>query len=67
MTLKEFLETLKSDHDVVVTVTDRGGNEVCKIYASSYDALDTAIEAREIDRWAINSSTQVSIVLADAE
>lgn len=66
MTLKQFLETLKSDN-VLVNVSDRSGNDVCRIYASSFSALDNTIEARTVDRWTINSSTQVSVVLADGE
>lgn len=64
MTLKQFLETLKSEN-VIVNVSDRNGDDICKIYASSVDALDNTLEARTIDRWTINTSTQVSIVLAD--
>ena len=48
MTLKQFLESLKSNA-VLVTVSDRSGNEVCKLYASGVDALDDAIEARTVN------------------
>ncbi len=66
MTLKQFLESLKSNA-VLVTVSDRSGNEVCKLYASGVDALDDAIEARTVNRWEIASSQAISVVLNDAE
>ena len=65
MTLQNFLTTLKST-DVLVTICDKDTNEICKIYANGIDALDDAIEAREIARWEIISSKQVSIYLKDA-
>lgn len=64
MTLKQLLETLKTSN-VKVTVQDLQGNDVCKIYADSVDALDDALEARTVNRWQIASVTSIEVVLND--
>lgn len=66
MKLSDFLSALKTDN-VQVVVTDLQGAEVCKIYASSYVALDQDIKDRTVNRWTIKSATSIEIVLNDAE
>lgn len=66
MKLSDFLSALKSDN-VQVVVLDLQGTEVCKIYASSYTALDQDIKDRTVNRWTIKSATSIEIVLNDAE
>lgn len=65
MTLTLFLKALKSKN-VLVTVLDSDEKEICKIYADGSDALADDLEAREVKRWEINSSTAISIQVADA-
>ena len=65
MTLTLFLKALKSK-DVLVTVLDSNEKEVCKIYADGSDALADDLEAREVTRWEIHSSTAITIQIADA-
>lgn len=62
MTLKQLLETLKTNN-VKVTVQDLQGNDVCKIYAESVDALDDALESRVVNRWQITSASSIEVVL----
>ena len=62
MTLKQLLETLKTNN-VKVTVQDLQGNDVCKIYAESVDALDDALESRVVNRWQITSASSIEMVL----
>ena len=66
MKLSDFLSALKTDN-VQVVVTDLQGVEVCKIYASSYVALDQDIKDRTVNRWTIKSATSIEIVLNDPE
>lgn len=66
MKLSDILSTLKTDN-VQAFVTDLQGAEVCKIYASSYAALDIAILNRTVNRWTIKAATAIDIVLDDAE
>lgn len=66
MKLSDFLSALKSDN-VQVVVLDLQGTEVCKIYASSYTALDQDIKDRTVNRWTIKTATVIEIVLNDAE
>lgn len=65
MKLTDFLAVLKNPN-VQVIVTDLQDTEVCRIFASSYAALDESIGDRTINRWAINSATNIAIVLNDA-
>lgn len=65
MTLTDFLSTLKTSN-VQVVVTDLQDVEICKIYASSVNALADDIEARTINRWQINGATSISVVLNDS-
>ena len=65
MTLTDFLSTLKTTN-VQVVVTDLQDVEICKIYASSVNALADDIEARTINRWQINGATSISVVLNDS-
>lgn len=60
MTLKQLLETLKTNN-VKVIVQDLQGNDVCKIYAESVDAL--ALEPRTVNRWQIASASSIEVVL----
>jgi hypothetical protein len=62
MTLKQLLETLKTNN-VKVIVQDLQGNDVCKIYAESVDALDDALESRTVNRWQITSASSIEVVL----
>lgn len=62
MTLKQLLETLKTNN-VKVIVQDLQGNDVCKIYAESVDALDDALESRVVNRWQITSASSIEVVL----
>lgn len=64
MTLKQFLETLKTD-DVLVTVSDRSNNQICKLYSTGVDALDDTIEARTVEKWTIDRAQAISVVLND--
>ncbi|WP_406543900.1 hypothetical protein [Pseudobutyrivibrio sp.] len=64
MTLSEFLAALKSPN-VQVVVTDLQDVEICKIFASSYTALDESVSERTINRWTIKSATLLEIVLND--
>lgn len=66
MKLSDFLSALKTDN-VQVVVTDLQGVEVCKIYASSYVALDQDIKDRTVNRWIIKTATLIEIVLNDPE
>ena len=66
MKLSDFLSALKTDN-VQVVVSDLQGAEVCKIYASSYAALDQDIKYRTVNRWTIKSATSIEIVLNDPE
>lgn len=65
MKLSDFLAVLKSPN-VQVIVTDLQDAEVCRIFASSYTALDETVSDRTINRWTINSATNIAIVLNDA-
>ena len=64
MTLKQFLETLKTKN-VLVTVSDKNDNEICKIYAEGVDSLDDAVEARTVSRWQIAGATALTVVIDD--
>lgn len=66
MKLTDFLSSLKTKN-VMVTITDLEDNEIAKIYASSYAALDDSLEARKIYRWTITGATSISVILKDAE
>lgn len=66
MKLSVFLSALKSEN-VQVVVLDLQGTEVCKIYASSYTALDQDIKDRTVNRWTIKTATVIEIVLNDPE
>jgi len=65
MKLSDFLAALKSPN-VQVVVTDLQDVEICKIFATSYTALDESVSERTINRWTINSATNIGIVLNDA-
>lgn len=65
MKLSDFLSALKSPN-VQVVVTDLQGTEICKIFASSYTALDETVNERTVNRWTIKSATLLEIVLNDA-
>ena len=65
MKLSDFLAALKSSN-VQVVVTDLQDTEICKIFASSYTALDETVSERTVNRWTINSATNIGIVLNDA-
>lgn len=65
MKLSDILSTLKTAN-VQVVVTNLQGAEVCKIYASSYSALDSSISDRTVNRWNIQAATLIDIVLDDA-
>lgn len=65
MKLSDFLAALKSPN-VQVVVTDLQDVEICKIYATSYTALDESVADRTVNRWTINSATNIGIVLNDA-
>lgn len=66
MTLEELISTLKTSN-VVCTIYDLEDTELAKVYASSYDVLDSTILARVIKTWKIASSTSLNIVLEDEE
>ena len=66
MKLSDFLAALKTAN-VQVVVNDLQDNEVCKISANSYAALDESVKDRTINRWNINGASAISIVLNDAE
>lgn len=65
MKLSDFLAALKSPN-VQVVVTDLQDTEICKIFASSYTALDETVSERTVNRWTIKSATNIEIVLNDA-
>jgi len=65
MKLSDFLAALKSPN-VQVVVTDLQDTEICKIFASSYTALDESVSERTVNRWTIKSATNIEIVLNDA-
>ena len=65
MKLSDFLAALKNP-DVQVAVTDLQDTEICKIFASSYPALDESVSERTINRWSIKTATSIEIVLNDA-
>lgn len=65
MKLSDFLSALKSPN-VQVVVTDLQDTEICKIFASSYTALDETVSERTVNRWTIKSATLLEIVLNDA-
>ncbi len=65
MKLSDFLVALKSPN-VQVVVTDLQDTEICKIFASSYTALDETVSERTVNRWTIKSATLLEIVLNDA-
>ena len=65
MTLTNFLAALKTK-DVLVTVTNKDDEEICKIYSSGYDALDSLLEVRTIYRWEIKGAAAITIVLNDS-
>jgi len=65
MKLSDFLAALKSPN-VQVVVTDLQDTEICKIFASSYTALDESVSERTVNRWTIKSATLLEIVLNDA-
>lgn len=64
MKLSDFLAALKSPN-VQVVVTDLQDTEICKIFASSYTALDESVSERTVNRWTIKSATLLEIVLND--
>ena len=64
MTLKDFLESLKTD-GVLVTVSDRSNNQICKLYSTGVGALDDTIEARTVEKWTIDKAQAISVVLND--
>ena len=61
MKLSDFLAVLKSPN-VQVVVTDLQDAEVCKIFASSYTALDESVSDRTINRWVTKSWTRESMI-----
>lgn len=63
MTLTKFLKALKTT-GVLVTVKD-SEKEICKIYSDGADALADDLEAREVSRWTIESSSGITVELAD--
>lgn len=65
MKLSVFLAALKSPN-VQVVVTDLQDTEICKIFASSYTALDETVSERTVNRWTIKTATLLEIVLNDA-
>ena len=66
MTLAEFLSSLKTKN-AQVTITDLQDNEIAKVYASSYDALDDDLVARKINRWSILGATSLAAIINEAE
>ena len=66
MTLAAFLSSLKTKN-VQVTITDLQDNEIAKVYASSYDALDDDLLARKVNRWSILGASALAVILNEAE
>lgn len=66
MTLEQFLSTLKSTN-ILATINDLEDNEVAKVYANSYQALDDEIVARTVARWYVRGATAIQVVLNDAK
>ena len=66
MTLAAFLSLLKTKN-VQVTITDLQDNEIAKVYASSYDALDDDLLARKVNRWSILGASALAVILNEAE
>ena len=66
MTLAAFLSSLKTKN-VQVTITDLQDNEIAKVYASSYDALDDDLVARKVNRWSILGAAALAVILNEAE
>lgn len=64
MTLNQFLSGLKTSN-ILVIIKDNNDNEIAKVYASSYEALDDSISIRTITKWYINGSTNITVVLDD--
>lgn len=64
MTLEQFLSTLKSTN-ILATINDLEDNEVAKVYANSYQALDDEIVARTVARWYVRGATAIQVVLND--
>ena len=66
MTLEQFLSTLKSSN-ILATITDLEDNEVAKVYANSYQALDDEIVERTVARWYVRGATNIAVVLNDSK
>lgn len=62
MKLVDLLATLKSNN-ILVTVKDLDDNEIAKIYASSYNALDDDVVSRRVSRWYIRGASAVEVTL----
>lgn len=65
MTLAEFISALKTEN-VLVTISDTDGNDICRIYNKGADALDDAIEAREVSKWIITAANAITVTIKDA-
>lgn len=66
MTLQQLISTLKTKN-VLCTILDAEQNEICRIYNDGADALDDAIEAREVSKWIITGAAAISITVKDAD
>lgn len=65
MTLLQFISALKTDN-VLLTLVDSDANEICRIYNKGADALDDALEAREVSKWIITGANAVTVTVKDA-
>jgi hypothetical protein len=61
MTLLQFVSTL-SDNNIELTVKD-GDTYIIVFLNTGYTALKTELLSREVEFWAIDRSTAVSVVL----
>ncbi len=62
MTLLQYLSTLKTNN-VLVTIKDNEDQEIAKVYASAYGALDDDLVARTVNRWYLNGATAITVVI----
>lgn len=62
MTLKEFLETLKSNVKVYIVQ----GEETYTVYTDSLPLLDEAVQESKITEWEVADRVSLKVTLEDA-
>lgn len=65
MTLEKLLKAM-TNKDMFVSVTDVEGDEIIKFVQSGYEGVESDLLAREVKKFTINGSQNITVVVKDA-